>query len=72
MYLIDNMIDMGLRGSEWATAEHRIVAINVCICNPNVRTMECLADNIEIINAVPLKNIRTVTASQLVDKGCYF
>jgi len=71
MYGLENMIDMGLKGSEWTTPDHRVVAISACICNPHVRTRDVLIDNVKIINAIPVEKIRIVTFEDLRTAGCY-
>lgn len=71
MYGFEEMIDMGIKGSEWTTPDHRIVAVNACICNPMVKCMDDLISNIKIINAVPTENIKTITGAQLIEAGCY-
>jgi len=72
MYGFEDMIDMGLRDNEWTSPDHRTVAVNVCICNSNIKTMEDLSNNVEIINSVPKDQIRTITGVQLIALGCYF
>ena len=71
MYAIDSMIDRGLQGSEWTTQDHRVVAVNACIGNPMVKSMDDLVNNIKIINAVATENIKTITGKQLIEAGCY-
>ena len=71
MYGFEEMIDMGLKGTDWTSPDHRIVAVNACICNPNVTTMDDLRNNVKVINSVSQEEIRTVTGEQLVSRGCY-
>jgi hypothetical protein len=72
MYGFESMIDMGLDlGGEWTTPDHRIVAVNACICNPNVACMDDLMKNVEIINNIPTEDIRTITLEGLLTLGCY-
>ena len=70
MYYIENMIDAGLDGGEWTTPDHRIVAINCCIGNGNIKTMDNLQFNVKIINDIPTKVIRTITMDGLIEAGC--
>ena len=71
MYGFEEMIDMGIKGSEWTSPDHRAVAVNTCICNPMVKTMDDLASNVAIINAIPSEKIRTITGYELIEAGCY-
>jgi len=71
MYLFEEMMDMGLKDGEWTTPDHRIVAINACIGNPVVKTMDDLVDNVRIINSVPAGQIKEITGNQLIERGCY-
>lgn len=71
MYMMESMIEMGLqKGEKWTSDDHRTVAVNACIGNPNINRMQILQDNIKIINQVPQDQIRQVTAEQLEELGC--
>jgi len=71
MYMIENMIDMAKPKNGWKTKNHRIVAVNCCICNSNVKDMDTLSSNCKIINNIPKKKIKKVTFHQLIKMGCY-
>lgn len=71
MYGLEVMIESGLNGEKWTTPDHRVVAVNACICNPNVKTMDDLQSNVKVINSIPADEIRSVTADQLIEAGCY-
>jgi len=70
MYIIESMIDMGLNDEEWSTSDHRIVAINSCICNPRVNRMNILMHNVGIINSIPNESIKNVNFCDLLKSGC--
>jgi hypothetical protein len=69
MYGLEGMIEIGLNG-EWTSEDHRKVAVNLCICNPNIRNKEDLSNNVEIINSIKRTEIRTVTHDELAVLGC--
>jgi hypothetical protein len=70
MYLMPEMIDMGLRkGETWATPDHRLVAQNILLGNRLVRTMDSLQEAASIINAIPKADIVKVTANDLRERG---
>ena len=71
MYMIEDMIDMGLgKDGKWTSKIHRLVAVNSCICNPRVKTMDTLSVNCEIINKIPKSKIKKITFAALVKLGC--
>jgi hypothetical protein len=71
MYAFDNMIEIGMeKGKKWKSKIHREVAIKVCICNPHVHTATCMAENIRIINKIPMSKIEKVTFADLIKLGC--
>jgi hypothetical protein len=71
MYMLDNMIEMGLKeGESWASDMHREVAMNVCLCNPNITSRDALTYNVGIINKIPKKDINKVTFADLLKLGC--
>lgn len=71
MYMFKDMIDMGLQGSEWTSDDHMVVAVNACIGNLSVKTMDDLSNNVKVINQIPQDEIRLVTGMDLILKGCY-
>lgn len=71
MYLFEDMIDLGLRDADWKSGDHRIVAVNACIGNPSVKTLDDLINNVKVINEIPQEKIRLVTGEDLIQKGCY-
>ena len=70
MYLIESMIDMGLkRNSKWPTVHHRAVAIELLIGNPEVTTMDSLQTGVSNIVKIPNYKIKQVTLEELKDFG---
>ena len=68
MYLIPDMIDMGLSESEdWPTLYHRQVAINLFIGNPNVNTRTELQTGVNKIIKIPNNKIKQITIEDLKD-----
>ena len=71
MYLINDMIDMGLgKDKKWKSSAHRLVAIGACVANDAITTMEVLSHNCEKINSISNKKIKNVTVQDLIDEGC--
>jgi hypothetical protein len=70
MYAFPDMIYMGLEeGEEFPTDDHRIVAVNVLIGNPNVTQRDQLMDGVRMINHIPKEEIREVTFGDLRELG---
>jgi len=66
VYILDHMIDQGLKeGEEWTSDLHRQVAAKVLLCNPAVFDMGVLREGCKIINSIPKEEIEKVTAHQL-------
>jgi len=66
MYLLEDMIDMAIRkGKEWPSAAHRTVAINLCICNPNIKNMGDMSTVVKIVNKIPKTKIKTITVAEI-------
>lgn len=73
MYIFEDMIEMGLEeGQEWSSEIHRIIAVEVCIQNPRITSLELLINNVRIINSIPVNEIRKVTFTNLSELGCVF
>lgn len=69
MYMIPDMIDMGLRdGQKWPTKEHRAVAQVLFLANSQVTTKDQLMEAVSSILVIPANRIRTVTADEIVDE----
>ena len=69
MYMIDNMIDMGLEENEkWTSDAHRVVAQHVAILNPRITSKQKLMDTCSAINKIPENEIKKVTAEDLIGK----
>lgn len=67
MYMILDMIDMGLQnGQSWTSPEHRQVAQNLAICNPNVKELDVLIQIVQVVLTVPTNLIKTITYDQIV------
>lgn len=70
MYLIDDMVDMGLKdGQEWPSPEHRIVAANIVLGNPLVRDRGALNEVVQKVCDIPASDIKSVTYAQLPKYG---
>lgn len=66
MYGFAEMIEMGLQeGEEFASEDHRTVAVNLGICNPRVTTRDTLVGLVTAVNKIPADRIRTVTPDEL-------
>jgi hypothetical protein len=70
MYIHEEMIDLGLpEGGNWTSNDHRIVAQNILLSNPQITTREALMQCTKIINDIPQDKIRTVLFSDLYALG---
>lgn len=70
MYMIPNMIDMGLKeGEEWPTQVHKEVAMSVLLCNPSINTKDKLTEGVSKILKIPNDVIKTVTINDLPKYG---
>lgn len=65
MYIFPEMIDMGLaEGQTWPSPEHRVVAQNLGLCNPDVRERDRLTEICQGVIKIPQDRIKTVTPVQ--------
>lgn len=70
MYLIPDMIDMGLpEGAKWPTPAHRQVAINLFIQNPAIKGMDMLCEGVAKVLKIPNGKIKKVTFKDLPKYG---
>lgn len=70
MYLIENMIDMGLPdGASWPTEFHRVVAQKVLLANPEINTRDKLNNGVVNILNIPEDKIKTITIDDLSKYG---
>lgn len=70
MYLLDDMIEMGLKkGQKWPSPEHRLIACNVALCNPMVKDRGTLIEIVQKIRDIPQDKIKTVTFADLPSYG---
>jgi hypothetical protein len=61
MYMIDSMIEMGLKeGQKWPTPAHRKVACALALCNPMVHTRDQLNDIVQKVIKIPKKDIKKI------------
>ena len=68
MYLLSDMIDMGLlEGEDWPTSTHRQVAINLFIGNPHVNSRTELQNGVTKVIKIPDDKIEQVTIEDLKD-----
>lgn len=69
MYGFEKMIEMGLeKGKDFPTPIHRLVAVNLAICNPAVHDMNTLKEVVSCVCLVPEHRIKTVTIRELKDE----
>jgi hypothetical protein len=73
MYLIESMIDMGLKdGQKWPSPAHRRVACTLAIGNPMIRTRDELAEIVQKVCKIPKTQIRKVGYYDLAKYGINF
>jgi len=69
MYMIEGMIDMGLKeGQTWPTDAHRKVAQFMGLFNSRVTTRDALYEVVQAVIKVPADQIELVTAIDLATK----
>lgn len=62
MYLLPDMIDMGLKdGERFKSEDHRTVCINIVIGRPGLDHLDQMVDVVSAVNAIPTNRIKTVT-----------
>ena len=67
MYLIDDMIELGLpKGKSFPNKMYKDVAVTIGIGNPNVNSCAILEDVVQSVLSVPKNRIKTVTYLELV------
>lgn len=70
MYILDSMIEMGLRkGQEWPSDAHRVVACNLALCNPTIKTRDALTAVVQKVYAIPADDIKKITMADLPKYG---
>ena len=67
MYLLENMLDKALEkcDQKWKSEDHKVVAVNICIGNSRINTMDQLMECVSIINKIPKNKIKVVTVNEL-------
>ena len=56
------MIEMGLMdGQEWPTPDHKVVAQNLALCNPQITNKDRLIEIVQSVIKIPKERIRLVT-----------
>jgi hypothetical protein len=69
MYIIDNMIDMGLpEGENWTSNSHREVAKVIGLCNSRITNRTSLMEVCQKINKIPQDRIEKVTFVDLASE----
>jgi hypothetical protein len=68
MYILDDMIDLGLVG-KWPSPAHRTIAQIVLLNNSRITSRQLLVDNVAIINKIPKNKIKKVTFTDLFEMG---
>lgn len=70
MYMFEEMIDMGLKlRQKWPTPAHRVVAVNIAICNPLIFTRTAFNDVVQKVCKIPKSKIKTVTLAEMPKYG---
>lgn len=70
MYMMEHMIDMGLKPrQQWPTDMHRVVAVNLAICNPMITTRDALIEIVQKVRQIPAAEIETITVPELTKYG---
>ena len=64
MYIMPDMIEM--TEVQFQSDDHKQVAINLGMCNPNVTTLDLLTEIAEKVNKVPMERIRKITYPEMV------
>ena len=68
MYMIDSWVDTAINrmGVKWKSDDHRTVAVNMCIGNPDIRTMDQLKDMVGAIQSVSVDECAICHGSSVV------
>lgn len=70
MYGMEEMIDLGLMDKQkFPTKAHRVVAVNLAICNPSVSSRDHITEIVQAVISVPRSEIKTVTLKYFRDRG---
>lgn len=70
MYLMDEMVDMGLPdGVQWPSEMHRTAAQNILIANPSIKNMDDLKQGVLNIINIPQKTLEKLTIQDLPKYG---
>jgi len=70
MYLVDNMVDMGLPdGITWPTEWHRLAAQRILLANPEINTRDKLNNGVVNILNIPEDKIKTIKIDDLSQYG---
>jgi hypothetical protein len=70
MYLMEEMIDMGLQdGQKWPTPAHREVACSLALFNPIVTNRGTLTEIVQKVRKIPKSRIKEVSKSDLPQYG---
>ena len=70
MYVFPEMLK--LTEQKWPSKAHQKVAETVLLCNPRYASLTALKEGAEIIAAIPSKEIKKVTAADLLYRGIKF
>lgn len=70
MYMLNDMIDMGLKDRQkWPSDAHRVVAQNIALCNPQITTRDALTQVVQKVCKIPKSKIKTVTLAEMPKYG---
>lgn len=70
---VEGVVDSNKNESDpkdFTSPDHRLVFMNVCVCNPHVTQADQLLTNYRLINKIASKRIRNVTLENLITLGC--
>lgn len=67
MYIMESMIDLGLKENQtFPSEEHKAVAMTLGLCNPHVKTRDCLTSIVQAVCEVPIERIKTITLEEMI------
>jgi len=70
MYILDDMVDMGLPdGVRWPSEMHRMAAQNILIANPEISNMDDLKKGVLNIINIPSEVLPSLTLDDLPKYG---
>ena len=62
---MDEFVDTALGDGTWSSPDHRHLAVQRCICNPELFNMTELCKIVKVINELPQGRVREITYAEL-------